>query len=242
MIAKRLMNGALALRGFCHSTAARPRLSVTRLPRELLGTEYGGWWVCVQLLTNDSIVYSFGVGTDISFDLTLIDRFGVTVHGFDPTPRSMQWIETAAPPPPFRFHAIGLAAFDGVGFFAPPERLDHVSYTLVNPAKISGTARCDVRRLETIARDLGHNRIDLLKMDIEGEEYAVIEDICRGSLNISQLLVEFHGEQLWQRRRRIAVAARQLRRLNLVPFSISDTGREYSFVKADLQQRASHAE
>ena len=30
------------------------------------------------------MVYSFGVGQDISWDLAMIERFGVTVHAFDP--------------------------------------------------------------------------------------------------------------------------------------------------------------
>ena len=32
----------------------------------------------------DSVVYSFGVGTDVSWDKEMIQRFDVTVHAFDP--------------------------------------------------------------------------------------------------------------------------------------------------------------
>jgi len=37
--------------------------------KEYYGTEYGGYWVSPDTITKDSIVYSFGVGEDISFDL-----------------------------------------------------------------------------------------------------------------------------------------------------------------------------
>ena len=46
--------------------------------------------------------------------------------------------------------------------------------------------------LSTILEKLGHNRIDILKMDIEGAEYEVIEDIISSTVPIQQVLIEFH--------------------------------------------------
>ncbi|HEX7718479.1 MAG TPA: hypothetical protein VF389_01635, partial [Woeseiaceae bacterium] len=46
----------------------------------------GGWWFHPDTLHIDSIVYSFGIGEDVEFDLFLIERFGLVVHAFDPTP------------------------------------------------------------------------------------------------------------------------------------------------------------
>lgn len=60
----------------------------------------------------------------------------------------------------------------------------------------------------TLAGNLSHGTIDLLKMDIEGAEYRVIDDICRGSLLPAQLLIEFHhridGAQIENTMRSIA--------------------------------------
>ena len=39
-------------------------------------------------------------------------------------------------------------------------------------------------------RELGRDHIDVLKMDIEGSEYGVLEDVLY--LDIRQLLVEVH--------------------------------------------------
>ena len=36
--------------------------------------------------------------------------------------------------------------------------------------------------------------IDLLKIDIEGFEYQVIDDIIKNNLNVSQICVEFHSK------------------------------------------------
>ena len=41
-------------------------------------------------------------------------------------------------------------------------------------------------------RRLRHSRIDVLKMDIEGAEYGVIDDLVRERIPVQQLLVEFH--------------------------------------------------
>jgi len=41
-------------------------------------------------------------------------------------------------------------------------------------------------------RELGHEYIDILKMDIEGAEYDVIKDIHHLNIRPQQILVEFH--------------------------------------------------
>ena len=85
-----------------------------------LGSWYGGWTIPVGALTRTSIVYSFGLGEDVSFDLALIERFGCVVHAFDPTPVAVGWLQTQSLPPQFVHHRVGLAERDGdMQFFAP---------------------------------------------------------------------------------------------------------------------------
>jgi hypothetical protein len=78
-----------------------------------LGTEYGGWTFNPELLGPDSVVYCAGIGEDISFDLGLIARFGVTVHAFDPTPKSIEWLRSQALPAKLVVHDYGIAPRDG---------------------------------------------------------------------------------------------------------------------------------
>jgi hypothetical protein len=49
-----------------------------------------------------------------------------------------------------------------------------------------------VIRLVTAMRQLGHNQIDILKMDVEGAEYSILEDMVRANIQVGQLLIEFH--------------------------------------------------
>src|SRR5262245_56805324 len=99
--------------------------------RTLLGSEYGGWCVCPDPLDERSIVYSFGVGQDISWDLAMIERFGMTVHAFDPTPKSIEWIRQQKLPPHFVFHEYGIADYDGTAHFVLP-RADFVSFSMTD--------------------------------------------------------------------------------------------------------------
>ena len=39
---------------------------------------------------------------------------------------------------------------------------------------------------------LGHNRIDLLKVDIEGAEYTGLQDLIQERIPVTQILIEFH--------------------------------------------------
>ena len=56
---------------------------------EKLGTIHGGWYVPSQMnLSEDSIIYSGGVGEDISFDLLLSEKYKSNIILIDPTIRS----------------------------------------------------------------------------------------------------------------------------------------------------------
>mgnify|MGYP001380326887 FL=1 len=53
---------------------------------EKLGTNYGGWYIPKNInLNKNSIVYSGGVGEDMSFDLLLNDKYGCKMFLIDPT-------------------------------------------------------------------------------------------------------------------------------------------------------------
>lgn len=199
------------------------------MAKERFGTDYGGYFVRTEQLCADSIVYSFGLGEDVSFDLALIERFGCTVHAFDPTPRSIEWVKRQKLPERFVLHEVGLADFDGTASFAPPENPDHVSHQIASQRD----AKCinlSVRRLTTLVRELGHQRIDILKMDIEGAEYAVIEEIGCIDPRPLQLLVEFHHRRGGVRVTKTEAAIAKLNQAGYRIFDARPSGREFSFV------------
>jgi hypothetical protein len=46
--------------------------------------------------------------------------------------------------------------------------------------------------LQSLMRQNGHSRIDLLKLDIEGSEYEIIDGFLSAAVPVAQLCVEFH--------------------------------------------------
>lgn len=200
-------------------------------PKERHGTEYGGWTICPTSINQEAIVYSFGVGEDISFDLSIIEEFGVQVYAFDPTPKSIKWLKSQKLPREFKFSEYGIASYDGIASFNPPENPEHVSYTILNrPSTAHNAIEAKVYRLETIMNMLGHEKVDVLKMDIEGAEYEVIEDLVKSDIQIGQLLVEFHHrfENVGVSKTRRAI--KSLNEKGFKIFYISPDREEYSFI------------
>ena len=200
----------------------------------LLGNTKASWRICASRLSRDTIVYSMGVGEEISFELDLIRRFGVQVYAFDPTPRSVDWVKAQVLPDRFVFHPYGIADYDGTCRFQPPDNLFHVSHTILDRKSKRPSVELPVHRLDTIMTTLGHSRVDVLKMDIEGAEYTVLRDIVRAGVRTHQLLVEFHHR--WpevgveQTRR----AIRELNTIGYKIFSVSPLGEEYGFLNVSV--------
>lgn len=222
----------LSLAAIGKDVAHRPEIE---LDFSFLGSDYGGWALCTRVLSSDSTVYSFGVGEDASFDLALIEACGVQIHAFDPTPRSRDWIAAHDLPPSFIFHPVGIADFDGTATFNAPKNPLDASYTLSRNEGDAGRAvEAEVRRLTTLMDELGHDHLDVLKLDIEGAEYAVLSDVLRRGIQIGQVLVEFHHafETIGIAQTNDCVGA--MRENGYRPFYVSPRGEEYSLIHASL--------
>ncbi|MFX0126493.1 MAG: FkbM family methyltransferase [Candidatus Hodarchaeota archaeon] len=160
---------------------------------EKLGSKYGGWFVPVDILNENSICYCVGVGEDISFDMELIKRFSCHVFAFDPTPRAKKFVEeNTLNIPNFNFYDIGLwSSNEKLKFYAPKDPT-HVSHSILNLQKTNNFFIAQCKRLSQIMNDLDHSYIDILKLDIEGAEEAVLDSIITDKLDIKVICIEFH--------------------------------------------------
>jgi len=196
------------------------------VPYEILGKECA-WATRTDSLRKDSVIYSFGAGMDISWDIALIERTGAVVHAFDPTPKSIAWIREQNTPAEFRFCPYGIAATDGIKTFYAPYKEKNVSHSVIP----RGTTAFNfpVKTLRTIMQELGHDRIDLLKMDIEGSEYEVINDLIASGARPIQLLVEFHHRFDGVGMRKTMRAIKRLKKAEYKVFYVSPTGEDVCF-------------
>lgn len=203
------------------------------------------WTLCPDLLKPDQIVYSLGVGDTIEFDLDLIEAQEVNVHAFDPTPHSLQWIEKQETPDRFSFHPWAASGRDGPLYLYPRIKADgsssKVMYTIVEE-KDAGEGGVEVPAftIKTMMQELGHDSLALLKMDIEGAEYGLIENLLASSIQPDQILVEFHHRFSSLETQQTLDAIDALKGAAYGLAHVSVTGREFCFIKlsALLQERA----
>ena len=196
-----------------------------------LGSIYGGWTIVPELINARSIVYSFGVGDDISFDLELIERFGTAVHGFDPSPLAIEWLATQNIPVNYIFHPWGLGTIDGqADFFAPSSGGMYSLHKEHMKEKLTQT-EVTIHRLSTIATNLGTEAIDLLKMDVEGAEYDVLPELLQCPVPIRQLLIEFHHRTGIESLATTVKSVQSLRDAGFDLFHVSETSSEFSFLR-----------
>lgn len=155
----------------------------------LVGTQYGGWCIDLDLIPEKSTIISAGVGEDISFDKELIKLKKCLVLGIDPTAKSAKYI-SENPQDNFQFINKALS-----------HNLDKtVIYKNHNPEWVSeSTLRShnmvseDYYEAESITiHELlkNYDNVSLIKMDVEGSEYDIVSNLK--PMEVPQVCVEFH--------------------------------------------------
>lgn len=200
------------------------------------GNQYGGFYVCPDVLGKNAVVYSFGIGEDISFDRAVYTNHDCHIYGFDPTPKSINWIKNQTLPEKFHFFEYGISNQSGPATFFLPKNPNHVSGSMVVQNNIDVKEKVVVRMksFADIATELGHTHIDILKMDIEGAEYDVIENILNTNISITQILIEFHDRFVENGKARTQQAIQKLNAHGFEIFAVSDSFEEVSFIRKNV--------
>jgi len=144
----------------------------------------GGKGVCLDhFSTKNCVVFSFGVNFEFSFDRALT-MMGCKVHAFDPFmmrrfENAPSHIKEAAKvkliPRMIDFQEIGLGERD--------------------IEKSEGSAK--LRTLFSLAQTLGYDELEILKIDIEGDEWIVLEQVAADlqKINVKQICIEIHLDE-----------------------------------------------
>jgi len=209
-----------SLEGLGRRLRGKPRhAQQVALPKLRLGRGeyYARYAVAPDLLHQGAVIYSFGIGEHVEFELELVGRFGCKVLLFDPEPLAVGRLRAQQLPPQVLVHSLGLSDRDGVASSGQ--------------ARSSGYAsEQQLRRLTTLMDQFGHGHIDLLKMDIEGAEYAVIDALSASGVRPTQILVEFHHHLRHLSLSHTERALTQLNRLGYRIFDCQAGGHEFSLV------------
>jgi FkbM family methyltransferase len=190
---------------------ASPRIDIGLRP---VGSGDGAWMTPINLLGTGAVCYCFGVGVNATFDIGLA-QMGFDVYSFDPTPRSLQYMRSLGKAADsVTFVPFGVWNDDcEMRFYAPANRR-HANWST---ADLHGTGEyfvAECKRIEHLAKELGHDHVDLVKIDIEGSWGPVLEDMVDSGCLPRVLQVEFDSPTSLRKQRR---AIRLLRDSGLAP-------------------------
>ncbi|WFB37526.1 FkbM family methyltransferase [Kiritimatiellota bacterium B12222] len=190
-------------------------LKIAKIKTVRVGKWGGGAWRIPKTRLHKGLrVVSVGVGEESSFDEQLLGKWDAEVFAFDPTPKAAVHAASLMERfPLFYFEPLGLWDQDGEQLFYAPPDPTHVSHSLVGlrGETPSFTAQC--LSWESLLTRCGGALPDVLKMDIEGAEYAVVKNILSSGRFPSVICLEFdetHSPMDAGWRERIRGCAREL--------------------------------
>lgn len=185
---------------------------------EKLGTIYGGWYVPTNMNLNEkSIIYSGGVGEDMSFDLLLNDKYNCNIFLIDPTKKAIKHYEemidfytneirftgniqtdyyskiTNLNIDLNKFHYLNIGLWhksDTLKFYKQ-NNAEYVSQSLVENMFGKTYDIVNVDSIQNIMKQNNHTHIDLLKLDIEGAEINVLNKMFDDQIYPKYILIEF---------------------------------------------------
>ena len=253
-LAKSILAPTVTVRGLMRERSARDlaakgraRIDWLRFARHVepqpypglqrLGSRYGGYAVPLDLIGEGWICYSGGLGEDISFELELLDKRHCHIYGFDPVPKSAAYVEaTVEGNDRFQFFPVGLWSIDSTAEFFVPSNGNHVSHSIVNLQGTTESITATCRSLPSLMAELGHPRIDLLKLDVEGAEYEVLEPVFAGDVSCRVLCIDFHKVTSL---RHMVDSVNRLRDVGYVPVHVYRT--DVTFVR-EASRAGAHGE
>ncbi len=156
---------------------------------ERYGEGHAAWWVTSDI-TPGSIAYCGGVGVDATFDFAIAEKKGMQVHSFDPTPTSIAYMERENAGR-VQFHPWGMLDRDETMRFHAPLNPNHPNWFIDNLHGTDDYFEAECLTIPSIMQKLGHDAVELLKIDIEGSWAPVIDAMIKGGVYPRIVCVEF---------------------------------------------------
>jgi FkbM family methyltransferase len=205
-----------------------------RYSLEFHGSAYGGWPIVANSLDRDSVVVDIGLGEDISFSESLLQKYGCRVYGFDPTPKSVQYVR-GRQSPNFSLFEVGVAAERGEATFYLPNNAQHVSGSLFCSPHVGQKAMTvSLVAIDDIHTMIGTERLDLIKLDIEGAEFDLLDapGFGRAAKHTNQICIEFHHRWPEFGKDRTVHAVKRLEEIGFYVAWVSPSNEEVLFVRS----------
>jgi len=146
-----------------------------------IGSKYGGWNIDIDKIPEKGTIISAGLGNDFSFEEELIRLKGCFIIGIDPTNLTYKTMNKKKLK---NFWLIRNALYVNNGIISMTKADTNGASIYDNKPKTKVACITLEELLKT------YKDISVLKMNIEGAEYSIINNLHE--LSISQVLIRFH--------------------------------------------------
>jgi len=185
------VRNAVRRRRFVRSLAHVP-LDLHEPVEWLGGRDYGGYWCPIERVRRNGVAYTLGAGTDVSFDLALIERTGCDVFTFDPAEASARYVHSIENRK-LHFSQVAIWSHDGTLTMYRAATPWHPALSAANLQNTNSIVEVPCRSIDSLMAEFGHTRIDVLKYHVEGSEYEVFEPAALERWHVDVLIINlFH--------------------------------------------------
>lgn len=156
-----------------------------------------GVYTVLDCIPDNACVVSAGLGTDTNFEEDILNKYkNANIYAFDPTPKSIEFVKNVKhldENERFHFFPYGISKEDGrMRFYLPIDNTAVSCSSIRNMYSSKKYIEVETKSFESVLKLSSMNKIDILKLDIEGTEFAVIEDILNSGIEITQICLEIH--------------------------------------------------
>ena len=153
----------------------------------------GNYLLNKEFIKENSIIYTFGVGESISFEEILSDRFKSKVFCYDPTSLAVNYMKK-------KKYNKNLIYFKNYGiwnedakvkfFHQSKNDINNTGGSITNLFENQSYDLLQCYKLKTLMHQNKHLKIDVLKLDIEGPVFDILENIINDEI-LKQIVVGF---------------------------------------------------
>lgn len=151
------------------------------------------YYIPLNFFKKNQVVASIGVGADIEFENRLIEKFDHEIYLFDPTPRSVKFLENYKNlNNNITFFPLGLSTTRGLHKFYQMKPWS--DYTLLKPKKVFD--EINVQFIDIIQLiEIVNKPISMIKLDIEGAALSIVHNIIEFNLipDLKTIIAEFEA-------------------------------------------------
>ncbi len=152
--------------------------------------DYGNYKLLKNKIPKNPIVYSGGVGTNISFDLELLRIHGGKVRLFDPTPSSIKYMHKFKNNKKIKFYPTALYHKNERVkiYFDPTNRVKSNSISNFLNFNKKSFYKVNAKNILYFVKKNKDQKIDILKLDIEGVAEDLLIHTLKNNIKPKQII------------------------------------------------------